>query len=158
VTYRPFTIGGGIGFGRLVFPDAVSGSHVSDGGFSYTARLGFGLGSRLILMWDIEGAVVDHNAAVVSQTAHLATLQLFLTNRLFAKGGFGLAQFSERDNGSDFFSTWGGALMGGIGYELVQGWNWSFDVEGTATGARYTGGPVDQTWTNYGLNFCINFF
>jgi hypothetical protein len=151
VTDRPFTIGLGIGFGGLVFPDQVSGARDSKGGFAYTGHLGFGLAPRLILMWDVEGAIVESGPAFYSQTAHLAALQLFLTDRLFVKGGFGLA----RVNRDDVFTDWGGAGMGGIGYELVQGWNWSFDIEATVTSARYT----DQVWTNWSLvNFAINFF
>jgi hypothetical protein len=151
VTDRPFTIGGGIGFGGLVFPSQTSGQRDSQGGFAYTFRLGFGLVPRLILMWDVEGAIVSRGPSFYSQTANLAALQLFLTDRLFIKGGFGLAQVNQ-DNA---YSAWGGAGMGGIGYELVQGWNWSFDIEATVTGARYT----EQTWTNWSLvNFAINFF
>jgi hypothetical protein len=152
VTDRPFTIGGGIGFGGLRFHDRIGGSVTQDDGLAYTARLGFGLAPRLILMWDVEGAVIDRGASFISQTAHLAALQLFLTNRLFIKGGFGAAQVNRGDVS---YSAWGAAAMGGIGYELVQGWNWSFDVEATATGARYSNEYV----TNWSLvNFAINFF
>jgi hypothetical protein len=105
-------------------------------------------------MWDVEGAVIEEGASFVSQTAHLAALQIFLTNRLFLKGGFGAALLTRDDLG---YSAWGGAAMGGIGYELVQGWNWSFDIEATATGARYT--DTRETWMNWSLlNFAINFF
>ena len=152
VTDRPFTIGGGIGFGGLRFNDKVGGVVTQDGGLAFTARLGFGLAPRLIIMWDVEGAVVDQGPSFVSQTAHLAALQLFLTNRLFVKGGFGAAQVNHGDVS---YSAWGGAAMGGIGYELVQGWNWSFDIEATATGARYS----SENTTNWSLvNFAINFF
>ena len=45
--------------------------------------------------------------------------------------------------------------MAGLGVELIQGWNWSLDVESTVTGARYD----DETWINWSLvNFAINFF
>jgi len=152
VTDRPFTIGGGIGFGGLRFHDRVGGGVTQDGGLAYTAHLGFGLAPRLIIMWDVEGAVVDSGASFISQTAHLAALQLFLTNRLFLKGGFGAAQVNHGDVS---YSAWGAAAMGGIGYELVQGWNWSFAIEATATGARYT----NENATNWSLvNFAINFF
>jgi hypothetical protein len=150
VTDRPFTLGGGIGFGGLKFIDR-AGNTESEGGFAYTARLGFGLHPGLLLLWDIEGATVDRGYATFNQTAHLAALQIFLGDRLFLKGGFGLARASN-----DYVSTnWGGALMAGLGVELVQGWNWSLDVETTATGARYD----DETWINWSLvNFAINFF
>jgi hypothetical protein len=156
VTDRPFTIGLGIGGGGLQLRDRLTDSTTSQWGTSYTARLGFGLAPGLILLWDIEGAVVTRNASFVRQTAQLAALQLFLTDRLFLKGGFGVAQVSQDDIS---FSEWGGAAMGGIGYEILQGWRWSIDVEATMTGARYNGGNTDETWTNWSLvNFAINFF
>ena len=49
--------------------------------------------------------------------------------------------------------------MAGIGYELIQGWNWSLDIEATVTGARYKYSTGNETWTNWSLvNFAINFF
>jgi hypothetical protein len=154
ITDRPFTIGGGIGFGGLNLNER--GGSTSQSGMAYTARLGFGLRPGLILMWDIEGAVADRGNAVVSQTAHLAALQMFVGDRLFLKAGFGLAQVYE-DNAN--FTSWRPALMGGLGVELIQGWNWSLDVESTVTGAHYTVGNLDETWLNWSLvNFAINFF
>ena len=154
ITDRPFTIGGGIGFGGLRFNDG-AGNHTTDSGMAYTLRLGFGLRPGLILMWDLEGALVERNRTAISQTANLAALQLFVTPRLFVKGGFGIAQVVQ----DQYASKWGGAGMAGIGYELIQGWNWSFDIEATVTGARYQNEGRDQTWTNWSLvNFAINFF
>jgi hypothetical protein len=152
---RPFTLGGGIGFGGLVFDDYYTGNRVHQGGFSYTFRLGFGLRPGLQLLWDVEGAIAETNTSTVSQTANLVALQVFLTRRLFLKGGFGFAD-AVQDN---LPTQWGAAAMGGVGFELVQGWNWSFDVEATATGVRFTNNGSDQTWTNWSLvNFALNFF
>ena len=150
VTDRPFTLGGGIGFGGLKFIDA-AGNTDSQGGFAYTARLGFGLAPGLLLLWDIEGATVNRGALAFNQTAQLAALQIFVGDRVFIKGGFGLARAAN-----DYVATnWGGALMAGLGVEILQGWNWSLDVESTVTGARYD----DETWINWSLvNFAINFF
>jgi hypothetical protein len=152
---RPFTLGGGIGFGGLVFDDAYTGNRFHQGGFAYTFRLGFGLRPGLLLLWDVEGAIAETDTSTVSQTANLVALQIFLTRRLFVKGGFGVAD-AVQDN---LPTQWGAAAMGGVGYELVQGWNWSFDVEATATGARFNSNGYDQTWTNWSLvNFALNFF
>jgi hypothetical protein len=152
---RPFTLGGGIGFGGLTFNDQRDGSTSHETGVSYTFRLGFGLCPGLLLLWDVEGAVVDHGSSRAEQTANLAALQLFVTRRLFLKGGFGVAEASQ-DN---FATQWGAAAMGGLGYELVQGWNWSFDLEATITGAHLNNNGSDQTWTNWSLvNFALNFF
>jgi hypothetical protein len=152
---RPFTLGGGIGFGGLVFNDQNDGSKTHEGGLSYTFRLGFGLCPGLLLLWDVEGAVASHGSSTVSQTANLAALQLFVTRRLFLKGGFGIADGTQ----GNFPTQWGAAAMGGVGLELVQGWNWSFDIEATATGAHLNSNGNDQTWTNWSLvNFALNFF
>jgi hypothetical protein len=123
---------------------------------AYTARLGLGLRPGLILLWDIEGARVDRGNSVVSQTAQLAALQMFIGDRLFLKAGFGLAQVDQNDIN---FTAWGPAFMGGLGVELIQGWSGSLDVESTLTGARYTVDNHDETWLNWSLvNFAINFF
>jgi hypothetical protein len=159
VTDRPFTLGGGIGFGGVGWRDSL-GNH-ADRGMAYTLRLGFGLRPGVILMWDLEGAWVDRNGNGMSQTANLAALQIFATNRLFLKGGIGFAAVVHTYNtGESNTSDWGGAAMGGIGYELIQGWNWSLDIEATVTGARYnTPGGGSEGWSNWSLvNFAINFF
>ena len=96
--------------------------------------------------------MVSHGPSFERQTAHLLALQLFLTDRLFLKGGFGMAQVSRDDVD---LSAWGGAGMAGIGVELIQGWHWSLDVESTATWARYD----NEFRTNWSLvNFAINFY
>ncbi len=152
---RPFTLGGGIGFGGLVFTDQYTGQQVHQSGLAYTFRLGFGLRPGLLLLWDVEGAAANYGSSTVSQTANLVALQIFATQRLFIKGGFGVA-----DAVQDSLATqWGAAAMGGIGYELIQGWNWSFDLEATITGARLNNNGLDQTWTNWSLvNFALNFY
>ena len=61
-------------------------------GLSYTFRLGFGLRPGLLLLWDVEGAVGElRHRRRSSQTANLVALQIFCTQRLFLKGGFGFA-------------------------------------------------------------------
>jgi hypothetical protein len=157
ITDRPFTLGGGLGFGGLTFRDAATGRATATDGMSYTFRLGFGLRPGLILMWDLEGAIVKPTGAATAtaQTANLAALQIFATRRLFLKAGFGFAQVVQDEHPR----VWGGAGMVGIGYELIQGWNWSFDIEATATGARYDNNGAGENWTNWSLvNFAINFF
>lgn len=155
ILYRPLTLGFGIGFGGLVFDDAYTGNHTHQGGFAYTGRIGFGLHQGLILLLDTEGAVVSSGSSTISQSANVIGLQIFLTRRLFVKGGFGFGAASQ----DDLPTQWGPAAMGGAGYELAQGWNWSFDIEATISGARYRQNAVDQSWTNWSLvNFALNFF
>jgi hypothetical protein len=160
VTHRPFTLGGGVGFGGIAFKDSV-GNSAAQNGMSYTLRLGFGLRPGVILMWDLEGAwVTRDDGSGTSHTANLLALQLFATNRLYLKGGAGLAAYVESySNGQSTSSNWGGAGMLGVGYELIQGWSWSLAIEATGTVSRYRVGGVEETWTNWSLvNFAINFF
>ncbi|HEY6475297.1 MAG TPA: hypothetical protein VI456_01875 [Polyangia bacterium] len=157
VLNRPFTLGGGIGFGGLIFDDQFSSTNknVHRDGFSYTFRLGFGLRPGLLLLWDVEGTAAAYRSSSVMQTANLVALQVFATQRFFLKGGFGFAGASQ----DSLATQWGAAAMGGIGYELVQGWNWSFDIEATVTGAHINSNGADQVWTNWSLlNFALNFF
>jgi hypothetical protein len=155
VLNRPFTLGGGIGFGGLIFENPSSGKQDRENGFAYTFRLGFGLQPGLLLLWDVEGAVANSGSSTIAQTANLLALQIFLTHRLFIKGGFGLADAAQ-DNQP---TQWGAAAMGGLGYELIQGWNWSFDIEATITGAHLNSNGNDQTVSNWSLvNFALNFF
>ncbi len=159
VTDRPFTIGGGIGFGGIALSESGADTWKHNG-LSYTARLGIGLRPGLLLLWDIEGSTVDRSiveggvarAHSFSQTAQLAALQMFIGDRFFLKGGFGMAQFSRDDA---LYTDWGGAVMGGLGLELVQGWNWSLDVESTVTAASYQ----NETLYNWSIaNLAINLF
>jgi len=155
VTDRPFTLGGGIGFGGLSWKD-LNGNTQSHGGLAYTLRFGFGLCPGLQLLGDMEGTLINQNGGTISQTAYLMALQIFATHRLFLKAGFGAAEVQLYDNKP----SWGGAAMAGLGYELIQGWNWSFDIEATVTGARIDYGTAGtETWNNWSLvNFAINFF
>jgi hypothetical protein len=159
VTDRPFTIGGGIGFGGLELRDSVGGTWRQPG-LSYSARLGLGLRPGLLLLWDIEGTTVEQSTAAglgarshtLSQTAQLAALQVFVGDHFFIKGGFGFAQLNQDDA---IYTNWGGAVMGGLGLELVQGWNWSLDVESTVTAAFYQ----DESMLNWSLaTFALNLF
>ena len=122
---------------------------------AYTFRLCFGLSPGLILMWDVEGTLVHNGYTSTSQTSNLIALQAFASRRLFVKAGFGLAQVIQNDTPY----SWGGAGMIGLGYELIQCWSWSFDIEATATAARYNTNGSDQNWANWSfVNFALNFY
>jgi hypothetical protein len=153
---RPFTIGGGGGFGGLQFKDSAGNIQTTAAG-AFTFRLGLGLRPGLLLMWDMEGAVADNGVQTYRQVANLAALELFLTNRLFIKAGLGVAQVNQGARQAESSGDLGGAAMGGIGYEIFQGYHWSLDVEATITGARYSN--PSEMWTNWSLvNLAINFF
>ena len=125
---------------------------------AYTFRLGFGLRPGLILMWDLEGALVNSaTVPAISQTANLAALQSSRASGCSSRA----ASASPRSSRTTTVNAPTGAARRwpALGYELIQGWNWSFDIEATVTGARYTTARRNQTWTNWSLvNFAINFY
>ena len=139
---RPFTIGGGGGFGGLQFRDA-NGNTQSTSAAAYTFRLGFGLHPGLILMWDVEGAVASDAQNSYQQTAHLAALQLFLTNRLFLKGGLGAARVDQVSGPYVWEGRWG------VPPWAASATSWSRDGTGRSTSRRpITGARYKQTADN----------
>ena len=133
-------------------------------GMSYTFRLGFGLRPGLILMWDLEGTLVERHR---DRDRHRADRQPRRAADLRDPPAVpeGAASASRRSGDSERASqhprSGPGAAPGwsGIGYELIQGWNWSFDIEATPPARATTSTANEQTWTNWSLvNFAINFF
>ena len=85
MTDRPFTLGGGIGFGGAQLEGRARQTS-ADNAMAYTLRLGFGLRPGLMLLWDVEGAFVNRNGTGMSQTANLAALQIFATQSAVPEG------------------------------------------------------------------------
>ena len=157
MTDRPFTLGGGIGFGGLSFKDAL-GHTTTDSGMAYTFRLGFGLRPGLLLLWDVEGSFVnkqrnrDFADGESRGAADLRDQPAVPEGRLRSRRGRSVRHGRVPPTGAA--PRWAAS-----GYELIQGWNWSLDIEATVTGARYEYSGGTETWTNWSLvNFAINFF
>jgi hypothetical protein len=148
-TFRPFTLGLGLGVGMLSFRD-LFGARASDVGLSYTMRIGFGITSRWSVFLGAEGTGVNHLEAGVWQTAYLLGAQVFLIQHLYLRGGFGLAN----STGEDANDSTGQALTGVAGFEFAQGYSTALGLELSVTAARYPG----AVWTNGGLNFVLSFF
>ena len=157
VLNRPFTLGGGIGFGGLIFDDQNNSNNrgVHRDGLSYTFRLGFGLRPGLLLLWDVEGTAANYGSSSVMQTANLVALQIFCHPTLLHQGWLRIRGLQSGQPGDPV----GRGGDGGHGYELVQAWNWSFDIEATITGAHLNSNGTDQNWSNWSLlNFALNFY
>lgn len=154
---RTFMLGGSLGLASLHYYPG-DGTSTSDAAVGYSARLGFGLSPRLLFLIEINGATASgsgyNNNAAFDQTIYDLGLQAFLTRRLFLRGGAGVGNIRAWD---DFYTSnakAGFALTGSIGVELLQGYNWSFEL----AGQWITGFYSDQTWTSGAVNLGFNFF
>lgn len=155
---RPFMLGGSLGVAGLHYHYS-DGPSTSDAALGYSARLGFGIAPRMLFLIEINGAVASSTDAYgigysYDQTIYDLGVQIFLTRRLFLRGGAGLGSMRAWDEAGFSFGQTGFALTGSVGLELVQGYNWSFELAGQAI----TGFYKDQNWASYGLNLGFNFF
>jgi hypothetical protein len=152
-------LGGSLGVAGLHYHYTDDGTSTSDPALGYSARLGFGIAPRMLFLIEINGAVAsvtDPYGVGVSydQTIYDLGVQIFLTRRLFLRGGAGLGSIRAWDDAGFSFGKTGFALTGTVGLELLQGYNWSFELAGQAISGFYK----DENWTSYGLNLGFNFF
>ena len=111
--------------------------------------------------------LIEANGAVASvsdggygysfdQTIYDLGLQAFLTRKLFVRGGFGVANMRAWDDSGYYAdaSKTGFGITGSVGLELLQGYNWSFELAGQAIAGFYSG----ESWSSYALNLGFNFF
>ena len=128
----------------------------SDAATGYSARLGFGLTPRLLFLLGVDGAVTNDSLFVYDQTIYYAGVQVFVGPKVFLRGGAGIGNITGRDSW-DFlqFGKSGFGLTGSLGIELVQGYNWSLELAGQATGGFYSD---SERWASYAVNIGFNFF
>jgi len=150
-TYRPFTLGIGLGMGGLWYKDALG--RTQEGGLSYTARIGFGITRNWLVFLGAEGTGAYHIEPQVGQTAYLMGAQYFVLDRLYARAGLGLSH-ATYDNGVSIVGRSGQAFNAAVGWEFAQSYSTALGLEITATVARYP----KETWTNAGVNFILSFF
>lgn len=156
---RPFMLGGSLGLAGLHYHFS-DGSTTSDPAAGYSVRLGFGLAPRLLFLIEASGAVssvsIDGYGYSFDQTIYDLGVQAFLTRKLFVRGGVGLGYIRAWDDEGYYagVSKTGFAMTGSVGLELLQGYNWSFELAGQAIAGFYR----DENWTSYALNLGVNFF
>jgi len=156
---RPFMLGGSLGLAGLHYhyPD---GSTTSDPAAGYSLRLGFGIAPRLLFLIEANGAVASVSDGgygySFDQTIYDLGIQAFLTRKFFVRGGIGIANMRAWDDEGYYndASKTGFGLTGSVGVELLQGYNWSFELAGQAIAGFYSG----ENWTSYALNLGFNFF
>jgi len=154
-TERTIMLGGSIGLAGLHFHD-LANQAMSAPATGYSARLGLGVAPRMLFLLGVDGAVTNDDLNVFDQTIYYAGLQAFVTRQLFLRGGVGIGNITARDSW-DFlqFGKAGLGLTGSVGIELVQGYNWSLELAGQATGGFY---KDSERWASYAVNLGFNFF
>ena len=154
-TERVFMIGGSLGLGSMRYHDQ-NNVATSGAATGYSARLGFGIAPRLLLLIGTDGAIVD-SSNVYDQTIYYLGLQGFLTRQVFLRAGAGIGNITGKDTYGDFlyFGKVGFGLVGAVGVELLQGYNWSLELAGQLTTGFY---KDQENWTSGTVNIGFNFF
>ncbi len=129
-TFRPFTIGLGLGMGPLT--QTVDEDTQRESGISYSVRLGFGLTRQWLLLLALEGMTFDAELQgggdeAISHRHWMMGVQFFPLERLYLRAGFGLATVSEEIRTDE--SDKGPAFFGGVGFEFVQTHNVALALE-----------------------------
>jgi hypothetical protein len=147
--WRPFTftLGGGIGW--LSLPDE---PRDSDPSFDYMARIGFGVTRNWLVFLGADGAQVSTQDLDVTVTNYVIGAQFFFLRLFYARGGVGLATFSEETT-IDSYSTAGQGFIGALGAELFQGENVAFGVEYAGALSRFSGGSYFKNGLLLALSF-----
>jgi hypothetical protein len=148
--WRPFTISLGLGFGWLSAP---GDPRDNDASLDYLARIGFGVTRDWLVFLGLDGASVSTADLDVNVTNYLIGAQYFIGRRFYARGGLGLATFSE-ETAVDAYSTAGQAFLAALGAELYQGENVAFGVEWAGSLSRFSGGGYFKN----GLLLVLSFY
>ena len=148
--------------GRLAWGFSIGIGGMHDGGSKITScnscdynpaaievdgHIGGFIGPRFALMGEAQvnaqTVAVDTNGTngdiVLSQNVLMIAGQFWLTPQLWVKGGIGLAHLEADDNYFQYGSADGGAIMGGVGYELMSARNFAVDLQGRLVEGSYHG-------------------
>jgi hypothetical protein len=116
------------------------------GALSLRGHLGGMLAPNLALMFDLESASGPFgDDAVITQTTAMGVLRVWLGRIFYLQGGLGLAwlRLSTEGGGLAITSEAGGAIMGGLGVELMQRPSFTIDLSLRLIGSRYGGDDED---------------
>lgn len=133
--------------------------------FGASGHIGGFIGPRLALMFELQvnGQQVSQEAfieddAFLYQTAAMVALQYWVTPQLWIKGGLGLAHLEVQSRDGFFGGEIdnGGAILGGIGFELFSSRYLSVDLQGRLLNGSYEG--IDNNITAASVGIGINWF
>jgi hypothetical protein len=109
----------------------------------FDGHIGGMLSPRFALLGEFQvNAQTVHSDAydgdtILSQNVLMIAGQYWLTPQLWIKGGIGFAHLQADDSYFQYELADGGALMGGIGFELMSARNFSVDLQGRLIQGTY---------------------
>jgi hypothetical protein len=126
-----------------------------------SGHIGGMLSNRFALMGEFQvNAQTVHSDAydgdtILSQNVLMIAGQYWLTPQLWIKGGIGFAHLQADDTYFQYELADGGAIMGGIGYELMSARNFSVDLQGRLIQGSYDSfnDSVTSGTVGVGINF-----
>jgi hypothetical protein len=123
-------------------------------------HIGGMLSNRFALLGEFQGnaqtVISDYyDDTVLSQSALMIAGQYWLTPQLWIKGGIGIAHLQADDSYVVYDIDNGGAIMGGIGFELMSARNFAVDLQGRIIQGSYNGlnDNVTSATVGIGLNW-----
>jgi hypothetical protein len=159
LTYRPFSLGVGVGLsGLAVFPNG--SSNASRLGLGYNFRFGFGIDSRWSVILAADGASAYFNNDLnITETLFTVGPQVFLTPKVYVRAGIGAAT-SSYDNYDGYYYGYTGSDSGfggtaAVGMEFLQSHHVGLGLEACGTVGYYSN---QDTLSTFGVNFVMNLF
>jgi hypothetical protein len=116
------------------------------------ARIGFGVTRNWLVFLGLDGAQVSTDVEDVTVTNYVIGAQFFFLHRFYARGGVGLATFSEEGPVVNY-DTAGQGFVAALGAELFQGENVAFGVEYAGALSRFSGGSHFKNGLLLALSF-----
>ena len=126
-----------------------------------SGHIGGMLSNRFALLGEFQvNAQTVHSDAydgdtILSQNVLMIAGQYWLTPQLWIKGGIGFAHLQADDSYFAYDLADGGAIMGGVGYELMSARNFSVDLQGRIIQGSYDSfnDSVTSATVGVGLNW-----
>ena len=154
------TLGGGIGAGVTQGPNCFS---LCGGAGMGEVHLGGMLNPRLALMGDLFIGVRYFDDVVAGYTSAYSSiwsiaLQYWAAHNVWLKGGIGWSNLQIADENTpgvsyQFSDEWGVGMMGAIGFEVVQAYNFALDLQLRAGHLFLDGGDLNQFAFLVGINW-----
>ena len=161
VTYRPFSVGFGLGVGGISIRPHDTSTFKNDGsiGLGYNLRFGLGVSPRWSIVLSADGAQANFGGVGVSETAWTIGPQVFITRQLYARVGIGGATYSEDScDASGYYcypSDSGTAGTAAVGFEFAQSYHTALALEAVGTVAKFSN---EDKVSTFAINFVLNLF
>jgi hypothetical protein len=132
--------------------------------FEADGHIGGMLSPRFALLFEVQvnaqtvsQGSLSSDDVVLSQSALMIAGQYWLTPQLWIKGGIGFSDLQAQNNSAQYTLDFGGggAVMGGVGYELMSARNFALDLQGRLIEGTYNSGNdhITSGTVGVGLNW-----